>query len=115
MLSPEALAGARFIPGSLGAAVRVRISDCRYLAAGEGSYGGGRPLDDGGVRLLIQRRSDVAVWRDLPAAEYAFLDAIFSGGTLGDARIAGSGSWLGIGDLLSRWGVSRSLSGGGIS
>lgn len=115
VLSPEALAGARFIPVP---SVRLfesafPIVDIWRLAKGHTEAG--VSLDDGGVRLLIQRRSDVAVWRDLPAAEYAFLDAIFSGGTLGDAASPD----LDLGSVLATCladGVFLDLlSGGGIS
>jgi hypothetical protein len=107
---PAAVANLRFLPVPSARLFESAFPILQIWRLAKGHAAEGVSLDEGGVRLLIQRRGDIALWRALPAAEYGFLGALFAGGTLGDAaspdldlaaalaRCLGDGVFL---DLLS--------------
>ncbi len=88
-LMPADLAALRFVPAP---SARLLASDfpiLRIWRLARGETEETVNLDAGGVRLLVHRQDDVAVWREMAQTEFDFLRALFAGTTLGAAVTPG--------------------------
>ena len=87
-LSPTATAAIRFIPVPSLRLLASRYPVLKIWRLAKGEIAENVSLDEGGHRLLIQRRNDAAIWQEMPQTEFSFLEALVGGATLADAASA---------------------------